>query len=66
MVEDVAFLVADAALDGHRAEDLVDSRAQRLAAVEDNEDALLDIQAAVHEVGEQVAGDGGVLGRAVP
>jgi hypothetical protein len=35
-------------------------------AVHHDELALLDIEAAVDEVGEQRGGDGGVLGRAVP
>ena len=50
VIEDVAFLVTDAALDGHAAEDGVDGGPQRLAAIEDDEDALLAVQAAVHEV----------------
>ena len=66
VVQDVALLVADAALHRDGAEHLIDRRAQRLAAVEDDEDALVEIQAAVDEVSEQVPGDGGVLGAAVP
>src|SRR5215212_8687876 len=62
----MTFLVADAALDRHRAEHVVDGRSQRLAAVEDDEHALLDVQAAVDEVGEQVPRDGLVLRGAVP
>src|ERR687887_442544 len=37
-----------------------------LGAVDDRQRALLDVQAALEEVGEQRTGDGGVLGRAVP
>ena len=47
----MTFLVANAAL--HRrvdAEHVADGLAQRLGAVEHDEHALLDIQAAVHEV----------------
>lgn len=60
VVEHVAFLVADTAL--HRrvdAEHVADRLAQRLRAVEDAEHALLDVQPAVDEVGEQRGGDGG-------
>jgi hypothetical protein len=46
----MTFLVANAALDRHRAEHLADRRPQRLAAVEHGQDALLDVQAAVDEV----------------
>ena len=48
------------------AEDRVDRRAQRLGAVQDNQDALLAVQAAVHEVAQQLAADRRVLRRAVP
>ena len=50
VLEHVSLLVTDAALHRHGAEHFVDGRAQRLAAIEDDEHALLDIQAAVHEV----------------
>jgi len=50
VLEDVAFLVANAALHRHRAEHLVDRGPERLAAIEHDEHALLDIQSAVHEV----------------
>jgi hypothetical protein len=67
VIEHVAFLVADAALDrGVDAEDVVDGLAQRLAAVEDDEHALVDIEAAAGEVREQRGRDGGVLGGPVP
>jgi len=36
------------------------------AAVGDDQDALVDVQAASDQVGEQVPGHGGVLRRAVP
>ena len=67
VVEHVALLVTHAAL--HRrvdAEHVADGLAQRLGAVDDDEHALLDVQAALDEVGEQRGRDGGVLGRAVP
>jgi hypothetical protein len=66
VVEHVAFLVADAALDGDGAEHLVDRLAERLGAVDHAEHALARVEAAGDEVGEQLAGDGRVLGRAVP
>jgi len=44
------FLVADAPLHRDGAEHLVDGGPQRLAAVQDDEDALLDVQAPVDEV----------------
>ena len=51
VIEDVAFLVADASLDRRvDAEDVVDGLAQRLAAVEDDEHALVDVEAAAGEV----------------
>ena len=54
VVEHVALLVADAALDRRvDAEDVADGLAQRLGAVEDDEHALLDVQAALDEVREQ-------------
>ena len=67
VAEHVALLVADAAL--HRrvdAEHVADGLAQRLGAVDDDQHALLDIQAALDEVGQQRGRDGGVLGRPVP
>jgi hypothetical protein len=51
VIEHVAFLAADAALDrGVDAEDVVDGLAQRLGAVEDDQHALVDIEAAAGEV----------------
>ena len=66
MVEHVAFLVADAPLHRDRAEHLVDGGSEGLAAVQDDEHALLDVKAALDEVGEEVHGDGFVLGGAIP
>ena len=45
MIEDVAFLVTDAALHGNVAEDAVNGCSERLAAVQDDEDALVAVQA---------------------
>ena len=42
---------------GVRAEDVTDRLAQRLAAVDDEQDRLLGIQAAVDEIGQQRAGE---------
>jgi hypothetical protein len=66
VVEDVSLFVAHTTVDGHRAEHLVDGGPERLAAIEDDEHALLDVQAAVDEVCEQCDGDRLVLRRAVP
>jgi hypothetical protein len=66
VVEHVSLLVADAALDGHGAEHLIDRLAERLGAVDHAEHALPRVEAAGDQVGEQLAGDGRVLGRAVP
>jgi hypothetical protein len=55
--------VANAALDrGAVAEHGADRLAQRLGAVDDEQDSLLGIQPAVDQVGQQSGGDGGVLG----
>jgi hypothetical protein len=63
----MTFLVANAALHWRvDPEDVADGLAQRLGAVDDHQDALLDIQAALDEVREQGGRDGRVLGRAVP
>jgi hypothetical protein len=62
----MTFLVPDAALNRHGTEHVAHRLAQRLAAVQDTEHALLDIQAAVDEIGEQRGRDGRVLRRAVP
>ena len=48
------------------AEHVTDRTTQRLAAVDHEQDRLLGIRAAVDEVGEQRAGERGVLGRALP
>ncbi len=66
VVEHVSLLVADAALDRHLAEHGADRLAQRLRAVEHAEHALLDIKAALDEVGQQRGRDGDVLGRPLP
>ena len=67
MTEHVALLVAHAALDRRvDAEHVTDGLSQRLGAVDDDQHALLDIQAALDEVGQQRGRDGRVLGRAVP
>jgi hypothetical protein len=63
----MTFLVAHAAL--HRrvdAEHVADGLAHRLGAVDDDQDALLCVQAALDEVGQQRGRDNAVLGRAVP
>jgi len=44
VVEDVAFLMADAALDGDVAEDGVNGGSESLAAVQDHQDALVAVQ----------------------
>ena len=62
----MTFLVAHAALDGDGAEHVAHGLAQRLGAVDDDQHALLDVQAALDEVREQRRRDGGVFGRAVP
>jgi hypothetical protein len=66
VIEDVAFLVTYAALDGHLAEDLADRGPEGPAAVQDDQDALFAVQAAVDEIGQQRPCDGRVLGRSVP
>jgi hypothetical protein len=66
-IGDVPFLVTMAAV--HQrvlAEDVLDRAAQGLAAVDDEQDRLLGVQAAVDEVGQQRPREGGVLGRAFP
>jgi hypothetical protein len=62
----MTFLVPDTALHGDRAEHVAHGLAQRLAAVEHTEHALLDIEAAIDQIGEQRGRDGRVLRRAVP
>jgi hypothetical protein len=67
VVEHVALLVANTPLDRSvDAQDVADGLPERLGAVEHHEHALLDVQAAVGEVGEQRGRDRGVLGAAVP
>ena len=67
MLEHVALLVPDAALDGDLvAEHLADRFAQRFGAIDHEQQALLNIQPAGHQIGQQCAGDGGVLGAAGP
>src|SRR6266540_3468751 len=66
VVEHIPLLVADTALDRHWAEHLVDRLAQCFGAVDHAEHALAEIEAAGDDVGEQLLGDGRVLGRAVP
>src|SRR4051812_13924939 len=48
------------------AEDGLDRLPERLAAVDDEPDRLLGIQAAIDQIGERRAGQGGGLGRAFP
>ena len=48
------------------AEHVADRLAQRLAAVDHEQDRLLGVQAAVDEIGEQHRDQRGVLGRAFP
>jgi hypothetical protein len=48
------------------AEHLPDGRAQALGPVDHEQQPLLDVQAPVDQIGQQRAGHGGVLGRAVP
>ena len=56
--------MADAALDrGVGAEHVTDGPAQRLGAVKDAQHALLDIETAGDQVGEQRGRDRGVLAR---
>ena len=63
MVKDIAFLVLHAALNGHVvAEHPPDRFTQCLRSVDDQQQSLLDVQAAVDEIGQQRGGDGSVLG----
>ena len=67
VMQDVALLVAHAALDRRvGSEHVADRLAQRLGAVDHHQHTLLDIQTALDEVREQRRRDGGVLGRPVP
>lgn len=64
MLEYVALLVLNAALDGDVvAEDLPDGLPEALRPVDHEQHPLLDVEPAVDEVGEQRRGDGRVLGR---
>ena len=63
----MTFLVAMTAV--HQrvlAEDVFDRPAQRLAAVDDEQDRLVGIEATVDEIGQQRPGQRGVLGAAFP
>jgi hypothetical protein len=63
----MTFLVALAAMDQRvLAEDVLDRPPQRLAAVDDEQDRLLGIQAALDQVGQQRPRERRVLGRAFP
>jgi hypothetical protein len=66
VLQHISFLVAKAPMHRHIAEHLAHRGPQRLAAVEHHEHALLDVHAAIDEVGQQRDGDRLVLGRAVP
>jgi hypothetical protein len=61
VVEHVAFLVTDAALNRDVAEDRVNGRPERLAAIQDDQDALVAVQATLDEVREQLDADALVL-----
>ena len=66
-IGDVALLVPMAAVHERvLAEHVLDRAADRLPSVNHKEDRLLGIQAAVDEIGQQRAGERGVLGRALP
>jgi hypothetical protein len=66
VVEDIPLLVPDAPLHGCVAEDGADRLAERLGAVDHEQDPLLGVEAALDQIGEQRRGDGRVLGRAFP
>lgn len=66
VIEHVALLVANAALDGHVAEDGVNRGAQGLAAIQDDQHALIAVQAPLDEVRQQFDADALVLRRAIP
>jgi len=66
VVGHVALLVPSAALHrGAIAEDPADGGAQRLATVDDEEDARRRVEAALAQVGDEARDDGRVLGRAL-
>src|SRR5664279_5507697 len=66
MIEHVAFLVANTPLHRDGPEHLVDGGSEGLAAVQDDQNTLLDVKAPLDEVGEQMHGDSLVLGGAIP
>ena len=66
MVEDVALLVPRASLDGCVAEDGADRLAQRLRAVDDKQDPLLGVEAALDQVGQKRRGHSGILRASFP
>jgi hypothetical protein len=53
VVGDVALLVPDAPLHGRLAEDVADRLAERLGAIDHEQDPLLGVEAALDQVGEQ-------------
>lgn len=63
----MTFFVAMAAMDERVfAKDVLDRPAQRLAAVDNEQDRLVGIEAAVDEIGQQRPRERGVLRRAFP
>jgi hypothetical protein len=66
MIEHVAFLVPDTPLHRDRAEHLVHGAPEGLAAVQNDQNPLLDVQATLDQVGEEVHDDGLVLRGAIP
>src|SRR5664279_435253 len=66
MIQDVAFLVTDAALHRDGPEHLVDGGPQGFAAVQDDQDTLLEVKATIDEIGQEMDGDGLVLRGAIP
>ena len=61
MVDHVAFFVPQAPLDGRLTEDRADRFAQRLGAVDPEQDPLLGVEAALDQVGQQRRREGRVL-----
>lgn len=67
VVQHVAFLVTDTPMHrGVNAQHVPDGLAQRLAAVQHAQHALLDVQTAADEVGQQRGRDGRVLAATLP
>lgn len=63
----VSLLATMAPMDpGVFAEDVLDRPAQGLGAVDDEQHRLLEIKAAIDDIGQQQPGEGGVLRRAFP